>query len=176
MSNNTVYLRVSFDVDQLSSALVWQATEGTDQRSAYHRVGRYAGALHFYQNDRFTVELLAFAPLGAVRTITVIGASIITIPHAEERRRSAPSPFDSKHAVVELLDWAKAEEVADPNLERTAFMTRTESPLVVEQLSGRWELSLVVTVLIEFQNDRSPTRRVFSFDPESEVGTGGDPP
>ena len=176
MADSTVTLRVSFDAAQISSALVWHAVEGDPARNAYKSQGRHAGSLHFEKGDLFAIELQAFGELGMLAGIEIIDASIITLPHTSLSTGSAPSPFASDHAVVQVGDWSKPELQAQPDPLRIGYECHTLAPLQVTQESGRWELSLVVTVrLLRKDNTRSELR-VFAFDPESEVGTGGDPP
>jgi len=175
MTEQTVTLRVSFDAAQISSALVWHAIEGDPARSAYKSQGRFAGALHFDKGDLFEIELIGYGQLGELDGIEIVGANIITMPHTSVHTRSAPSPFQDGHAVVALNDWSAMEMIGQPDPERLGYLSRTKAPLQVVQETGRWELSLVVTVNVLRAGQRS-VLRVFAFDPESEVGTGGDPP
>ena len=176
MADSTVTLRVSFDAAQISSALVWHAIEGDPTRNAYKSQGRHAGALHFEQGDLFQIELLAYGDLGQLVGIELVDASIITMPHTSLNTGSAPSPFASDHAVVHVGNWSKPKLQEQADQMRVGFECHTELPLQVTQVTGRWELSLVVTVRLLRPDGARSELRVFAFDPDSEVGTGGDPP
>lgn len=175
MNDQTVTLRVSFDAAQISSALVWHAIEGDPTRSAYKTQGRFAGALHFNKGDCLQIELIGYGQLGDLDGIEIVGANIFTMPHTSVKTRSAPSPFQDGHAVVTLNDWSTPDMIGEPDPERLGYLTYTKVPLLVVQETGRWELSLVVTVRV-LRSGKQSELRVFAFDPESEVGTGGDPP
>lgn len=176
MTEPTVRLHVSFDADQVSSSLVWHAVEGTPARNAFHAQGRHAGALHFEKGDQFAIDLTAFGNTATLKGLELLEAVLVTMPHTSVDRRSAPSPFATEQAVLRLAAWTKPESSPEPDPLRVRWTTRMVAPVSVLQETGRWELSLIVTVRLLRPEGQRSELRVFAFDPESEVGTGMDPP
>lgn len=176
MTEPTVRLRVSFDADQVGSTLVWHAVEGEPARNAYHAQGRFAGALHFEKGDRFAIELTAFGDTASLKGLEIVDAALVTMPHTSVNSRSAPSPFATEKAVLPVADWTKPDATVEADPLRVRWITHLAAPLLILQETGRWELSLVVTVRLLRPEGQRSELRVFAFDPESEVGTGMDPP
>jgi hypothetical protein len=56
---------------------------------------------------------------------------------------------------------------------------RSTKPLIVTQKDGRWRFSLILTMEITRKlphGDKRREIRVFTFDPEIQVGSGTEPP
>lgn len=173
-------IRVSFDIDQVSSDLLWQAAEVKTDRDLYAPVGRYAGAVHFRKGDTVSVEVTAYGRTDSLVSTNILDAMLYTVPHTSGERFSAPSPFSSVRATVPVEQWAPAQIKPIPESEISSSVQRSLTPLTVVQGDGRWKLSLILTVVIERSiKDTTETQqeiRVFSFDPEAEVGSGTEPP
>lgn len=169
-------LRVTYDTDQLGNALLWRV-DTSSGRNLLAVQGRYAGALHFEPKDEVYVEVTGSGRIATFASSRILAAHLITRPHAGNGRFSPPSPFSDETAVVELADWSKPELMDDPPTESRYCLQRTTRPLPVIQASGSWELSFVLTVALVFDDNGRKRKqiRVFSFDPESEVGDGTDP-
>jgi hypothetical protein len=170
-------IRVSFDADQVGGVLVWRAVDAATHKNAYRDQGRFAGSLHFDDGDEVTIELVGLGVLNEFVAFEIVDASVVTLPHSSVAGVSAPSPFATNHAVIALQGWSKPTVVANP-IDQRVEISRSAAALTVAQASGRWEMSLVLTVELVWLRAGQERRelRVFYVDPESEVGTGIDPP
>jgi len=171
-------IRVSFDIEQISSDLVWRAAELKSNRDLFATVGRFAGAVHLRQDDAVTVQVTAYGGEDALVTINVIDAMLYTVPHTSGGVFCAPSPFSKVRATTPVGQWAPAEIHRCPERKLKLAVQTSLAPLQVVETDGRWKLSLILTVLIErYVSDKKISEiRVFSFDPEAEVGSGTEPP
>lgn len=169
-------IRVSFDVRQSGGNLVWHV-DNQHHRNLYKHSGPYAGSVHLLPEDNTYIEVWAFGPLDEEFTIDVVEAALITVPHTDTNAFSVPSPFGTGRAVHAVTDWSRPQYwKLPPEKQRRALQT-TLKPLLVGPTSGRWDLSLVITVNISRPTINGVVDnfvRVFTFDPESEVGTGAD--
>jgi len=178
----SIVLRVSFDVDQLSNRLIWVFDDDgpvaplSNVNNAYHRFGRHAGSVHFNEGDVLSVRVLGYGRPDNFVTFSVTDATLITLPAPYLQEPPPPSPFDLEHATQEL-EFFDATPVHSKDKELRICAADGKTALTVVQCKGVWEFSLVLTVAILRQSGvpgAALTRevRVFQFDPESEVGTG----
>ncbi len=175
MSKKVIF-RVTYDIEQLGGGLLWSASSESGQ-SLVADTGRYAGSVHFEHDDQIHVEVRGSGPLGKFVEARVLAAHFITLPHNEGMRTSAPAPFSDETAVVAIPGWGKVQ-VRDDAVGALRYSEQTsKTPLPVIQKTGRWKLSMLLSVAIVRNVDGAvvETVRVFGFDPESEVGTGMDP-
>jgi hypothetical protein len=169
-------LTVSFDVDQIGTELVWSVVhDDAEHQNAYQHTGRHAGALHFLQGDVVSFEVVATGRPGNFDSFGVTDATLITLPAAYQRNVVTPSPFDAEHATFDLDKFfpALCEEVAGSQPPLRRCVARCETQQVVVQEKGIWKLSMVLTLRISRKAaDGTPTQelRVFSFDPQAQVG------
>lgn len=171
-------IRVSFDIEQISSDLVWRAAEVKSNRDLFAAIGRYAGAVHLRQDDAVTVQVTAYGAEDSLLTINVIDAMLYTVPHTSGGVFCAPSPFSKVRATMPVGQWSAAE-IHHCHERKVKLAVQTSlAPLQVVETDGRWKLSLIITVLIDryVGNQKVSEIRVFSFDPEAEVGSGTEPP
>ncbi len=167
-------IRVSFDSNQFGGALVWAAVDETKHRNAYRSQGLFAGSLHFNQGDTVALEIIGFGMAENFLGFDLIDVSMITVPHTTQERQSAPSPFGGNRAVLTIENWQQIVKTPDGN-GRVAYSRMSDLPLLVAEKSGRWDMTIVVSVALYFLDVKEATYRVFLIDPESEVGTGADP-
>lgn len=171
-------IRVSFDIEQISSDLVWRAAEVKNNRDLLASVGRFAGAVHLRKDDALTVQVTAYGGEDALVTINVIDAMLYTVPHTSGGTFSAPSPFSAVRATTPVGQWSPAEIHHCHERKLKLAVQTSLTPLQVVATDGRWKLSLIITVVIERRvgDQKISEVRVFSFDPEAEVGSGTEPP
>lgn len=179
-----VELSVSFDINQIGANLAWVITEEPDKRNLYRVHGAHAGSVHMQQCDNVFVRVTGYSgpldngqPAEHKFEFKVIGCTLVTVPRLREKGvLYTPSPFESGPGVPAMPSIEIGEFVAAPPPHKlpdgVACRVRvsTQSLLVTEKF-GIWEFSLVLTVDIT-HDDGQVRRRVFRFDPESEVGTG----
>ncbi|MDZ4350157.1 MAG: hypothetical protein U1A22_11555 [Xanthomonadaceae bacterium] len=173
-----VSLSVSFSADQICGDLLWSFKEGTTGRNLLLSTGRQAGAVHFRRGETVIVEVHGTGPKGTFVKANVKFAHLVSIPHTGTDGFSAPSPFSEEAAVVAVEDWGNVKMAVDPSSGLMTSSQRSRTPLLVTQKTGRWGLSLVLSIqiqMVDADGVKSTANRVFSFDPEAEVGTGTDP-
>lgn len=161
---------VSFDIDQVSSDLAWNI-DNARHENRLKRLGRFAGAVRLDFDDTVKIKVTAFARQGDLYGMTVLDAMLYTIPY--HTHRYLPSPFSNSSATASIGQWQPAERVRGDTYDSLTHTSLT--PLRVVQTQGRWQMSLVITVLIQRSAGDAQEVRVFSFDPETEIGTGTEP-
>ncbi len=110
-------------------------------------------------------------------SVEVVNATIISIPRIYEPSTRVASPFEL-HSGCTLVPPMQTTESTrfDPASGRNLTTLQSIAPLRVCDVAGGWMLSMVLTVKI-YRNERTRVEetRVFSFDPEAEVGNGSRP-
>jgi hypothetical protein len=175
-----VLLKVNFDADQLSSLLRYRLERPAAAAAAAEPPpepddGMYADSLHFGPGEQLSVRVVGGGGPGFAG-FQVVDACFITRPQVLLRtvdfgtQFAPPSLFvQSLGATLALgLDLDAGVPVVDPDGYLRVAQT-WKSTLDVVGVAGIWELSFVLTVRI-LRGDGSEHLRVFSFDPESEVG------
>jgi hypothetical protein len=167
-----VVLTVTFDINQDSQLLQWVFTANGEPITGQ---GVETGLLAFKHYDKITLVAVANSAKGDLQQIEIEDCHMITTPRAftvRENPKKAgefaePSPFGHHSAVVSFGKGTikgsstQAQWNPDKQLDCTHL--------------GRWDMSLIITAAITRTGDTTgcPERRVFAFDPECEVGTGG---
>lgn len=164
-------LRVSFDMEQRGAHLFWRAADGDGERDVFAATGRYAGAVHLREGDAVSVEVTGYGTDRLIST-NLLDAVLFAMPLHGTGERLPPSPFSHTRATAPIDRWLPGEIRLHRDGKLKASVQRSLTPLQVVQQSGRWMLSLVLTVMIESATDdgRLNEIRVFSFNPETEVG------
>jgi hypothetical protein len=183
-------ISLSFDYQQRNQQLSWHAVE--DGHNARHSHGPHAGGMWFDPGTQVdvlvtggTVEETLSQSLG----FSIVQCCIVTRPHAYDltrnfgRQFAPPSPFEAPHgqaaAVVMVTDFQP--EKATPDAAGVLYYSRayrSAQPLTVaggaagQAFLHRWEMSFVLTVQIVDERSGARTLRVFTYDPETEVGNG----
>lgn len=172
----TAIIRVSFDAEQTGGNLLWRV-DASGGRNLLESTGRFAGAVHFQPNDAIYLEVRGSGRLDTFLDARILAAHLITRPHTGQNAFSAPSPFSSETAVVPINAWTATQMIDEPAQGLRYSLQQSTLPLHVIQKSGRWELSLALTVAITLLENgvKRELVRAFFFDPESEVGDGTDP-
>lgn len=164
---------VSFDVDQISSDLAWNV-ENARGDSVYSLHGRYAGAVRLDPRDPVHVRVTGYGPSDSLLDVQVVEAMLYAVPY--HTNYWLPSPFSTDRAATVIGDWTPSERAYGKHF---ALTSRSRGALRVIHQSGRWQLSLVLTVRIVRRalagEVLPPIYRVFSFDPETEIGSGTEP-
>jgi hypothetical protein len=176
-----VLLKVSFDVSQTSDALDWEFLPNSRPTK-----GNHAGGILFQPKEKLFLEIdgigsdkSGFSGFDIIECCLITMPQIIQIGAKLPLKYAAPSPFrDVPSAVFSFPHDFQEGVVPAPseivNRERQ-FKQTWQGDLVVAEAPGRWELSFVVTVRIHYGSTQPSELRVFSFDPETEVGEGSVP-
>lgn len=176
-------LSVHFDVDQITNQLDYSFTscDGT----ADPRHGPYMGGVHFQQGQHVYLDVTCCGSKeSGFTSFQIIDCCIISVPQLTQigpkvpTVYSPPSPFlQAVGATYNLpLDFEAQVLLGEPGDPALPVLRRIRQEwkhnLDVGYATGRWELSFVITVRIMRGEGVQPELRVFSFDPESSVGSG----
>ena len=173
-------LKTQFDIDQVSDVLAWKFVRRDGHPEPDH--GKDAGMINFIVGQAFHVQIEATSRC-KFKGFDVLDCCLITRPFVyscgpkQPTVYAPPSMFTSKllgHVVpatlslpgkdFEQVRFDLPEHVHKVVLEWTDHLT-------VGNFLGRWDMSFVLTVKIRLE-DGTTSVRVFSFDPETDVGEG----
>jgi hypothetical protein len=177
-SNRSLTLSVWFDVDQTNDNLRWALSPDTVPAGTPG-----AGGLMFANGDTVTLVVTAYGSAARSRLsdFDVISACVSTKPYVLSMgkgvptRYPAPSPFEQSRGASFIYEGPFDPVDGDPVDKAITIIKRAHTPLNVNVAEGRWELSLLLTVAIKRGAEFDPVARVFSFDPECQVGDGSNP-
>ncbi|RZT04560.1 hypothetical protein SAMN05216319_3654 [Duganella sp. CF402] len=180
--SNPVTLRVSFDAEQISSKLNWVFIP--ESRPNF---GTHAGSILLAHGEVLTVEVVGngLVKPGGFSGFELTECCLFTRPQVTQVGKNVPtmfappSPFLGVKGACYIFSGQSERGSAPPPLQAAPekWLTVVETlsdQLVVGPSDGRWEMSFMLTVSIQW-NGAASTNRVFYFDPESEVGDGGHP-
>ncbi|MES2317592.1 MAG: hypothetical protein V4631_08870 [Pseudomonadota bacterium] len=183
-----VTLKLSFDADQNGSELVHSLVAdnpGTPDPNPTH--GPYADSLYFAPGEQVSVQITCSGSRAKrFDSFQIIDCVFITRPQVVQRGRdlptryAAPSPFlQAIGACFPMaLDFYAVADNSGSGIEPihtderivTQYWKRT---LDIGLTPGLWSLSFAMTVRITRGLGSVDEIRVFSFDPEAEVGGAG---
>jgi hypothetical protein len=175
-----ITLTVGFDVEQTTDTLQYRFTS-PDNAQPNPITGLYASEIYFGEGDIVHLEILGGGAEERFSGFKIIDCCLITRPLVTQAgprvatRHASPSPFmQSIGATYNFpLDFSASMHVYECGEKKYRVVTHGwKRTLDVAQCPGRWKLSLVVTVVIEGGPDSQQQVRVFSFDPEGQVGPG----
>jgi hypothetical protein len=175
-STTDVVLTIGFDADQTSDQLA-SDFGSTDGGRPIHNTGLFKGEIQFLEGETLHLRVIGSGRPGSFRSFQIVDCCLITRPmvvsagYGMPTRYAPPSPFtQAVGASYQVpLDFSSELTQEEPVRIVTQQWKRT---LDVGNTPGRWDLSLVLTVRI-FRGPNQPDDvRVFSFDPETEVGSG----
>ncbi|SDF58726.1 MULTISPECIES: hypothetical protein [unclassified Duganella] len=179
VSRPPLLLSLSFDVDQISSQLDWTLTPDVQPVT-----GADSGCIAFTMGDVLNVAVNGYGRKGNFYTFQIVDCCIITKPALVQIGRqvaplyAAPSPFvQALGACYPLsLDFrCTAQNYVGADQKHRRVTHSWKHQLDVNHAPGRWELSFVLTVRIMRELGHVTETRVFSFDPECQVGDGTEP-
>ncbi|MFS2138029.1 hypothetical protein [Duganella sp. Dugasp56] len=178
--SKNVMLTVGFDADQISDQLVYRYTS-TDGAQPVHPTGLFEAEIYFGVGEVFHLTVIGSGRTDSFTSFQIVDCCLITIPKVAYARTetgrppvtryAAPSPFLQAPGATQHLAMDYSSEVEDQDQLRL-ITQHWKHTLNVGDAYGRWKMSLVLTVRIFRGAELMPDIRVFSFDPEGEVGSG----
>lgn len=174
-SNDSVIMRLSFDADQVTTALHCEFSyKGED---IYKSSGRCAGTYHFADDSEMEFQVTGSADTKDEMKYMITDLTLVSVSTLSAGRGPL-SMFADDCACFQIGDWSPQIQRQD-NDGKTASTTLSGSVLKMPKKSGQWTISGYLSVVIE-RNDKHGKRksetRLFLFDPEGTMGTGGDVP
>ena len=174
-----VRLCVWFDVDQISSSLGYElVVVPSTPPDPNPRFGRRACSLYFVWNEQMQLDVAGYiAKDSKFATFRILECCLVTRPQlvllAQDGAMAfaAPSPFAQTNRMASYrlpLDFSEKKfTYPDGN----SIVTQTwQHHLDVCDQDGRWEMSFLLMVSVEPSDGTAAHIRVFTFDPETEVG------
>lgn len=179
MFNNNYYLMVSFDICQESDQLNWTFLDSEHQPVDPSK-GVETGLFVFKAGDRMRLNVVANSYQEELVGVHIIDCHLVSSPIMYSKRVTPhlageypyPSPFFDP---AKLLNGQGATSSFGHGAAQGSRMKMTwDSDLeLIYRNKGRWDMSFIMTVAIERPNGLE--YRVFSFDPEANVGEGATP-
>jgi hypothetical protein len=177
-----VSLNVSFDVDQSGNQLCWNFMDDQSKRNIFQTTGPYAGSVHFLPSERVNLQVSVFARnddrYAGLHSVDIQSASVTSIPRrsGDRDRPFAPSPFQ-KEKTTSVFTVSGLPACTYPTTTRISYSWRSNEWFEVIQEKGLWELAMTLTTRFQrrdaYGDPFGPLEtRVFTFDPEAEVGMG----
>jgi hypothetical protein len=178
-------LRADFDIDQVGQTLEWSFTRQDGDGNPL--TGKYAGEIYFTVGEKMKLHVKAGSK-HAFDSFKVLDCVLITRPGIActgpelPTVYSPPSPFvgNERIKVVGASINLPVDQFVPLPLKPSGGAQYFEiaqewnDHLVVGETTGRWEISLVMTVSIT--RGKETFERVLCFDPEGTVGSGTNPP
>lgn len=181
MSDKNYYLMVSFDICQDSEKLDWAFLDSNHQPVEKSK-GVETGLFVFKAGDRMRLNVVANSYLEELTGVHIIGCHLINRPILYSKGITPPQlagtyPYPSPFfdPAQPLNGQGATSSFGHGQAHGGPMMMTWDSELeVIYRNKGRWEMSFVMTVAIERAHGLE--YRVFSFDPEANVGDGVTPP
>lgn len=179
-------LEVRFDVDQQTDQLscrLYPDTMFPPKPDPNPRHGGYANSLYFTPGDQVAVRVIGGGnkvdgkPTFA--SFQIVDCTIVTRPQVVRRdsgvrtRYAPPSPFSQALGASFHVPLDYSSHITANDQQYYELTQNWKSTLDVAYCQGLWDLSMVLTVRIVHGADGADEVRVFSFDPETEVGSQG---
>jgi hypothetical protein len=182
-------LEANFDIEQVGGTLEWHFSR--KDRDGNPITGKYAGGIYYTVGEEMRVRVRA-GSYKRLKSFKVLDCTLITLPQIVEiapkkkAQFAAVSPFVGTEGIViaggsvnlAAQDF-KESAILVPQPEYYELALEWDKHLTVGQKEGRWDISFVLTVEVVVDDGSQyglTCTRVYSFDPEGEVGTGTTPP
>lgn len=179
VAKKSITLTVSFDADQESPQLLYHfKADNSDTPNPTLEGGRYASAIYLCHGAYVNLIVQGWSDPTRLSSYDIKQCCVITRPKIIQLGGKIPTLFarPSPFATVAvpchtLVNEFETSTVGRPPAE--VCITKTwKGTLQVGDVDGRWEISFVLAVALQRPGGSAPELRVFSFDPEGEVGTG----
>jgi hypothetical protein len=184
----TMHLEANFDIDQVGGTLEWHFERRDHDGNPI--TGKYAGGIYYTIGEEMRVRVKA-GSRNKLASFKILDCTLITRPQIVEiapkkkAKFAPPSPFITT-VTPEVVIIGASINLPGEEFKRDGIVPPTPAGyseiallwnkhLTVGQNEGRWEFSFVVTVQVT-PEDGPACERVFSFDPEMDVGNGVTPP
>ncbi|GAB2869690.1 hypothetical protein GCM10027277_43700 [Pseudoduganella ginsengisoli] len=181
--NHEVTLTIGFDIDQISDKLTYKF-KGRNGDTPNHPTGLYDNEILLVEGDQLSIEVIGTGAIGRglgldFSSYQIVDCCFVTLPRvifaldSKDVRRAPPSPFVQALGASYPLYLDFSSSTVDTKTLRTVTQGWKKT-LDVTSIPGRWAVSLYLTVRIYRGPNFAPEIRVFSFDPECQVGAGRD--
>ncbi len=168
----SITLNVQFDIGQESQQLNWYFSDSHGKINP-NAAGPKSGQLSFKPDDTLTLAISADSSNGQLECARVIDCTLITLPMLATWNKPnpgtypLPSPFFQPDNGLGAVASFMPVEASSASSKRQTFTGQT----LTLSNKGRWKLTFMLTVAIT-EVTGATNYRVFTFDPEVDVGTG----
>jgi hypothetical protein len=180
------HVDVEFDIEQVGSRLEGKITRSDGEGNPVE--GKYAGGTYMTCGETLQISVKAGGKIRNKKnpfvSFEVIDCSIVcrpkikrTSPH-EKTEFAHPNLFAGKTSSTVIIPGSQfLPKTVDPVLPDYFQLKRAfDSGIVVGDKEGRWGMTILLTVQIGYTDNTVSEMRVVEIDPETEVGTGTNPP
>lgn len=170
----SIILNVQFDVGQESQQLNWYFSDAHGKINP-NAGGPKTGLLSFQPGDTLTLAISAESSAGQLESVGVIDCNLITLPMLATWNKPNPGTYPMPSPFFQVGSGPGSTVSFMPVSASSATSKRqtfTGQTLTLNNL-GRWKLTFMLTVAIT-EITGAINYRVFTFDPECEVGNGLD--
>lgn len=170
-----VTLTLGFDVDRVADTLSYLYV-GDGKTPTNPLTGMFSGEIYFCRGGKLKVLILGGGAIAGYEDFLVVDCCFVSKPKMiagpdGTLRYAAPSPFMRPEGATHRLQNDFSSRTDD--VDKYRIVTKTwQNELEIGYVDGRWEMSVILTVKIWRGGGREPDLRVFSFDPEGQVGPG----
>jgi len=179
MSDKNYYLMVSFDICQESEKLNWTFLDSEHQPVEKSK-GVETGLFVFEAGETMRLNVVANSYLEELVGVHIIDCHLINRPIMYSKRVTPhvageypyPSPFFDPAEPLNGQGATSSFGHGEAQGSRMKMTWDSDVELIYRN-KGRWQMSFIMTVAIERANGLE--YRVFSFDPEAQVGSGSIP-
>jgi hypothetical protein len=176
MTENVVNLKLHFDADQVTKALRFEFI--AEHGSLFCKDGPLAGTYNFPKKAQIKINVTGGAKINDKMRFTITDLTLVSVSTMLPGE-SPLSMFDEYRACTTIADWSLPQVVEDKKTKRSETTLISGDTLNLTATNGQWEMSGYLSVLIEKTGSDGKINthaRLFHFDPEGTMGTGGDRP
>lgn len=175
---DTVQMAVTFDTIQRGRHLCWNFDDQYTHRNAFQTRGAFAGSVQLIPGTSVQIALKVWINSPEeFSSLTIEQASLSTVPRSTSSETTLePSPFrapndDAPHRPASATIVLPMVRLMDSPQGSQQYVNFVSDTLSLNAYKGLWELSMKVTATWSTGAEPPQIRRVFTFDPEAEVGT-----
>jgi hypothetical protein len=172
---------VSFDISQESERLDWTILD-SEHQPVQKSTGLETGQFMLDVNDTMRLNVVANSYLKQLTSVHIIDCHLIHRPVMFSSRGNPahlagkypyPSPFFNPATMANGQGATFSFGQGQATGTQSQMSWDSDAALTILN-RGRWQMSFIMTVAIE--TAKGLEYRVFSFDPETQVGNGSVPP
>lgn len=178
MEHRKILMTLTIDIDQITKALNYDIglhPDEAEERGILLDEGPYAGTYHFKKWDEVHLKIIAHSRKKDKAQLTITDCTLASVPTMPVESEYL-SMFHKHRACTHIADWDIPATHKQTQNKSTVTRISALHPLIVWADKGQWRLSGYLSVLIERMVDGEAKKysRMFYFDPEGSVGSGGD--
>jgi hypothetical protein len=182
----TTHVDAEFDIEQIGARLDCKITRSDGDGNPVE--GKYAGGVYMTCGETLVISVKVGGKMRKksppFASFEVVDCSIVTRPKIkrtsphEKTEFAHPTPFVSGASATVIIPGEQfvPADVEHKIPEYYQLKRVFDSGIVVGTNEGRWGMSIMLTLRINYTDNAVSEMRVVETDPETEVGSGTQPP